>query len=275
MSMKLTTSAGTYHLSERTHIMGILNVTPDSFSDGGSYTSVDLAVKQAQLMESQGADIIDIGGESTRPGHAPVSSEEEIERVVPVIEALQGKISVPISIDTYKAKTAEAALSAGAAIVNDVWGAKKDPDIANVAAAHNVPIILMHNREEGNYVSIIDDMKSDLEESIEIAIRAGIDKEKIILDPGIGFAKSADENLFVISHLEQFTSLPYPLLLAASRKRFIGSVLDLPAEERDNGTGAVTCLGIMKGARIIRVHNVKMNVELARMMDAMLTERGI
>lgn len=269
--MILKTASKRYDLSKRTHIMGILNITPDSFSDGGRYTSIEQAMKQAKRMEKEGADIIDVGGESTRPDHEPVSVEEEIERVVPVIQKLKEEINIPISIDTYKAKTAAAAIEAGAEILNDIWGAKKDPNMASVAAKYDVPIILMHNRENMNYTNLIQDMISDLKESIDIVKNAGVKDEQIILDPGIGFAKTIDDNYNVIGNLEQFRKqLPYPLLLAASRKRFITKVLDLPPKERDNATGATTCLGITKGANIIRVHDVKRNVELAKMMDSML-----
>ncbi len=254
--------------------MGILNVTPDSFSDGGNYTSIDIAVKQAMEMERLGADIIDIGGESTRPNHQPVSLEEEVERVIPIIKALKDNLSIPISIDTYKAEVARQAIDAGAAIINDIWGAKREPEIAKVAAEKDTPIILMHNRQDMNYTSLIDDMKSDLEESINIAREAGVKTDKIIIDPGIGFAKTAADNLVVMNHLEQFAKLGFPLLLAASRKTFIGNILDLPPAERDIGTGATTCLGINKGAQIVRVHNVGVTVALTKMMDAMLGKGG-
>ncbi|GGA71054.1 dihydropteroate synthase [Ornithinibacillus halotolerans] len=268
--MILKTTSKTYDLSKRTYIMGILNVTPDSFSDGGSYTTIEKAVEQAVKMERLGADIIDIGGESTRPDHAPISVEEELERVLPIIKAVKDAISIPISIDTYKAETARQAIEAGAEIINDVWGAKKEPEIASIAARYNVPIILMHNRTNENYTSLLDDMKCDLEESIEIALRAGVPVENIILDPGIGFAKNAKDNLVVMNNLDKLTNMGYPLLLATSRKRFIGEVLNVPPKERDNGTAATTCLGISKGANIVRVHNVKLHVEVAKMMDAML-----
>lgn len=274
-SMKLTTDTKIYNLSERTHIMGILNVTPDSFSDGGSYTSIDQAVEQAVEMEKQGAAIIDIGGESTRPNHDPVSAEEELERVLPVIRKLKETVTIPLSIDTYKAETARQAVKAGADIINDVWGAKREPEIANVAAEYNVPIILMHNRTNMDYTSIIDDMKQDLQESIDIALQAGVPKENIILDPGVGFAKTATDNLVVMNNLEKFADLGYPFLLGTSRKTFIGQILDAPPDERDNGTGATTCLGITKGVQIVRVHNVKLHVELAKMMDTMLGKRGV
>ncbi|MCG1030041.1 dihydropteroate synthase [Virgibacillus halodenitrificans] len=256
-------------LSARTHIMGILNVTPDSFSDGGSYDSKEKAIQQAIKMEEDGADIIDIGGESTRPNHQPVSLEEEIDRVIPIIKAIREYTNLPISIDTYKAETAKQAIEAGADIINDIWGAKREPEIARVAAQYNVPIILMHNRNNKNYTDLIHDMKIDLKESIDIALDAGVQEDKIVLDPGVGFAKTAEDNLIVMNQLEQFVRMGYPVLLATSRKRFIGGVLDLPAEERDIGTGATTCLGITKGVQMVRVHNVKVNVELAKMMDAM------
>ncbi|WP_174615363.1 dihydropteroate synthase [Virgibacillus ihumii] len=272
--MKLVTDNKTYNLLDRTYIMGILNVTPDSFSDGGNYTSLQQAVNHAIAMERAGADIIDIGGESTRPNHEAVSQEEEIARIVPVIRKVKENVNIPISVDTYKAETARQAVNAGAAIINDVWGAKREPEIAKVAAEYNVPIILMHNRTNKDYTSIIGDMKQDLQESIAIARNAGVPDENIILDPGVGFAKTAEDNLIVMNNLEKFSDLGFPVLLGTSRKTFIGKVLDVPPAERDNGTGATTCLGISKGAQIIRVHNVELNVELAKMMDAMLGRKG-
>ncbi|WLV24779.1 dihydropteroate synthase [Aciduricibacillus chroicocephali] len=269
--MILSTKVKTYNLAERTHIMGILNVTPDSFSDGGKYATLEAACEQARKLEAQGADIIDIGGESTRPGHAPLSEEEELSRVLPVIEAIKKEVNVPISIDTYKAETARRAVEAGASIINDVWGAKREPEIANVAAELDVPIILMHNRENMDYGNLIEDMKRDLQESIDIAKRAGVPDQHIIIDPGVGFAKNAEHNLIAMNNLEQLHELGYPMLLATSRKRFIGGVLDLPnAEDRDIGTGATTCLGISKGAHMVRVHNVEMTLQLVKMTDAML-----
>lgn len=270
--MLLKSETKEYNLSERTYIMGILNATPDSFSDGGFYSSVDQAVKQAVQMEEDGADIIDIGGESTRPDHKPVTLDEELERVIPIIEAVKKKVNLPISIDTYKAEVAEQAIKAGAEIINDVWGAKKDPKIATVAATFDVPIILMHNRTNKNYVSLIDDMKTDLQESVDIAREAGVKKENIILDPGIGFALTSADNLVVMNKLDEFATLGFPVLLGASRKSFIGKVLNVPARERDAGTGATTCLAITKGVQIVRVHNVKMHAHLSKMMDAMLAK---
>lgn len=272
--MKLSTNSKTYNLSDRTHIMGILNVTPDSFSDGGSYTSVERAVEQAVAMEQQGADMIDIGGESTRPDHEPVSEEDELARVLPVIRAVKEQVTIPISIDTYKAETARQAIEAGAEIINDVWGAKREPSIAKVAASCNVPIILMHNRTNMDYTSIIGDMKRDLQKSITITLEAGVPQENIVLDPGIGFAKTSADNLIAMNNLEKFADFGYPVLLGTSRKSFIGKILDAEVSERDNGTGATTCLGITKGIQIVRVHNVKMHVELAKMMDSMLGKKG-
>ncbi|HZW68697.1 MAG TPA: dihydropteroate synthase [Pseudogracilibacillus sp.] len=273
--MYIKTKVKTLSLSDYTHVMGILNMTPDSFSDGGKYTTIDRAVERALQMEAEGADIIDVGGESTRPDHEPVTIEEEIARVLPVIEALEKRLSIPISIDTYKAETAEAAIKAGASIINDIWGAKHDPDIAHVAAKYDVPIILMHNRTNKQYDSLIDDMIVDLEASIKIAKDAGVPDENIIIDPGIGFALELEDNYLVMQELERFTEyFPYPFLLATSRKSFISKVLPNKAEERDNATGATTCLGITKGVHIVRVHDVKGTVELTKMMDAMVKGLG-
>jgi dihydropteroate synthase len=263
---------GKYMLNygEKTLIMGILNVTPDSFSDGGSYVDIDRAISHAKEMVENGADIIDIGGESTRPGYQRISDEEEIERVVPVIERLAKEVDVPISIDTYKSEVAKRAVEAGATIINDIWGAKADLNMAKVAAAYNVPIILMHNRQNHDYNEIIPDMIADLMESVEIAKNAGVKDDKIILDPGIGFAKSMDDNLVVMRHLDSIVQLGYPVLLATSRKSFIGHVLDLPPVERMEGTGASICLGIGKGCQLVRVHDVLEMARMAKMMDAML-----
>lgn len=250
--------------------MGILNVTPDSFSDGGNYDEVNAAVSHAREMVAGGADIIDIGGESTRPGFAKVSVEEELGRVIPMIQAVSKEVKVPISIDTYKAEVAKQAIEAGAHVINDVWGAKAEPKIAEVAAHYNVPIILMHNRENTNYRNLMADMIADLYESVKIAKGAGVPDENIILDPGIGFAKTPEQNLEAMRNLEQLHVLGYPVLLATSRKSFIGHVLDLPVEERLEGTGASICLGIEKGCEMIRVHDVKEMARMAKMMDAMI-----
>lgn len=268
--MFIKTNKKLYDLTKRTHIMGILNITPDSFSDGGLYSTKEKALEEALKMEADGADIIDVGGESTRPSHDKVSEKEEIERVIPIIEKLSEVLSIPISIDTYKSETARLAIEAGADIINDVWGAKKDPQIAKVAAEYNVPIILMHNRNNKNYTNLIKDMISDLNESINIATEAGVMKENIILDPGVGFAKTMADNYEVLKHLNEFVKMDYPVLLGTSRKSFINEILPTEPSERDNATGATTCLGITQGVKLHRVHDVKRNVELAKMMDAML-----
>jgi dihydropteroate synthase len=270
--MPQTIKCGKYELdySSKTLIMGILNVTPDSFSDGGSYDSVQKAVARAKEMVEEGADIIDVGGESTRPGHVPVSSEEEIARVVPIIEALVKEVDVPISIDTYKAETARKAIEAGAHIINDVWGAKKDPLMAEVAAEKGVPIILMHNRVDKEYGNFIRDAVQDLQESITLVKKAGVKDDQIILDPGIGFAKTFEQNLEMMRRVDVLVSLGYPVLYATSRKRVIGHVLDLPVEERVEGTGATVCWGIQKGCQLVRVHDVKEMARMAKMMDALM-----
>lgn len=264
----------TLNIHDKTFIMGILNITPDSFSDGGCYIDIENAVAHARNMIEQGADIIDIGGESTRPGSSPVTAEDEIERVIPVIKRLSSELDVPISIDTYKAEVAKQAIEAGATIINDVWGAKADPNMAKIAADYDVPIILMHNRDNQNYDQLIPDMIADLMESVTIAKKAGVKDENIILDPGIGFAKTMADNLVVMRNLDAFGQLGYPLLLATSRKRFIGHVLDLPPTERMEGTGATVCLGIQKGCHIVRVHDVLEIARMAKMMDAMLGKGG-
>lgn len=255
---------------KQTYIMGILNITPDSFSDGGRFNVIEAAVAHAKEMVDKGADIIDIGGESTRPDHTPVDENEEIKRVIPVIEALVKEIGVPISIDTYKASVAEKAIQAGAALINDVWGFKKDRSMAKVAAAYGVPCCLMHNRDSMDYKDLIQDMLEDLRESIDIAIKAGVKKENIILDPGVGFAKSIDHNLQVMQQLEKFKILGYPVLLGTSRKSLIGHTLNLPVEERVEGTVATTVIGIMKGCDFVRVHDVLENKRASVMTDAII-----
>lgn len=259
-----------FKLGERTYIMGILNVTPDSFSDGGKFNEVGVAVKRAKELIDEGADIIDIGGESTRPGFTVVDVEDEINRVVPVIKAIKENFDIPISIDTYKAATAEAAIKAGADIINDIWGFKKDKDMAKVAAKYKVPCILMHNREDKPYENLMNDVIMDLIESIDIAIEAGIDRKNIILDPGIGFAKTYEENLAVMNNLERIKALGFPVLLGTSRKSMIGIALDLPVDQRVEGTAATTVMGIMKGCEFVRVHDVLENKRAAVMTDKIL-----
>ena len=259
-----------FEYNKRTYIMGILNVTPDSFSDGGKFNEIEAAVAQAKKLVEDGADIIDIGGESTRPGAEYVTEEEEIKRVVPIIKAIKEQLDVIISIDTYKSKTAEEAVKAGADIINDIWGAKYDKNIAKVAALYNVPIILMHNRQPKPYENLMKDVVADLQESIDIAIEAGVKKENIILDPGIGFAKTYEENLIVMNNCEIIKEMGYPILLGTSRKSMIGLTLNLPVNERVEGTLATTVMGIMKGLEFVRVHDVLENKRVAVMTDAIL-----
>ncbi|MCA1029170.1 dihydropteroate synthase [Cytobacillus kochii] len=263
---------GSYTLdySRKTLIMGILNITPDSFSDGGKYNQFEGVVERAKELVEAGADIIDIGGESTRPGYEEISVEEEIARVVPAIEAIVKEVRIPLSIDTYKAEVAKHALEAGAHIINDIWGAKRDKEMASLAAEKDVPIILMHNRDNENYDSFFRDCMNDLYESIAIAKAAGVRDDNIILDPGIGFAKSHEDNIEMMRHLDQLVAFGYPVLLGTSKKRMIANVLNLPVDERMEGTGATVCYGIQKGCQIMRVHDVKEMSRMAKMMDALI-----
>jgi dihydropteroate synthase len=266
--------AGTYTLPlrERTVVMGIVNVTPDSFSDGGKYVNIEDALIHARQLVQDGAEIIDIGGESTRPGHQPVGEEEELERVVPVIERLAAEIEVPISIDTYKARVAKEAIRAGAHLINDVWGAKADPEMARIMGELSVPVILMHNRNNMDYRDFIEDVLNDVKESVALVKEAGVKEEHILLDPGIGFAKTYEQNLEMMYRMDRLVELGYPVLLGTSRKSFIGKTLgDVPAVERLEGTAATVALGIERGCRIVRVHDVKPIVRVCRMMDAMLS----
>ncbi len=275
--MVLTRARDTYRFGntemdfkKETVIMGILNVTPDSFSDGGKYGRIDAALKRAEEMLRDGAKIIDVGGESTRPGHIPISLEEELERTVPVIKALTRELGCTVSIDTYKAGVAEEAILAGAQIINDIWGAKREPYIADVAAKHGVPIILMHNREKAEYEgNFMDEVIADLKESVGIAIAAGVAHDNIWLDPGIGFARNAIQNIWTMQGLDRISEMGYPVLLGTSRKSLIGNVLGLPVEERLEGTGATVCYGIEHGCHIMRVHDVKEIARMAKMMDVL------
>ena len=278
-----------FNWGTKTYVMGILNVTPDSFSGDGILQRDDqiaAAVAQAQQFAADGADIIDIGGESTRPGSTPVTEAEELARVIPVIEAVRAVISLPISVDTYRANVAEAALAAGASWINDVWGFRMDSHIAQVAAEANCPVVLMHNRSKpkdvaqeerlgGRYVGIvyndlIEDIKRELGESVALARQAGVKEENIILDPGVGFGKTVAQNLQLVNQLDQFKTMGFPILLGTSRKSFIGYTLDLPPEERLEGTAATMAIGIDRGADIVRVHDVKSIVRLAKMTDAII-----
>ena len=284
----------TFNWGARTFVMGILNITPDSFSGDGLLppaASTSLAggeaLEQARSFLASGADIIDVGGESTRPGSEPVNAEAEMARVIPVIEAISKEFpDALISIDTYKASVADAALKAGAHIVNDVWGLRADPALAGVAAKHNAPVILMHNRSNpatvevreqlGNayigasYDDLIEDVKRELMASVRLAQQAGIGEDRIILDPGIGFGKTVDHNLELIRRLDEIRALGYPVLLGPSRKSFIGFTLDLPPDQRVEGTAATISVGITRGADIIRVHDVEYMVRVAKMTDAII-----
>mgnify|MGYP004586053947 FL=1 len=256
--------------SEKTFVMGILNVTPDSFSDGGSYTSIDKAMEQTEKMIQQGADIIDVGGESTRPGHVQIGDEEEIKRVVPVIREIKKKFDIPVSIDTYKSAVAKAALEAGADLLNDIWGFRYDEKMAELAAEYDVPVCLMHNRDNLDYDDFMEDVKKDLQISLDIAEKYGVKKENIMLDPGVGFGKTYEQNLMVMNHLEEIVDMGYPVLLGTSRKSVIGLTLDLPVDEREEGTLATSVLGAIKGCQFVRVHDVEKNVRALKMTDAIL-----
>ncbi len=289
ISQTLTIRDVTFHWGQRTYIMGILNITPDSFSGDGLLQESDrvaAALARARQMLAEGADILDLGGESTRPGSQPTPAEEELQRVIPVVRALRAETDAVISIDTSKAVVAEAALAAGADIVNDVWGLRLDPDMARVVADAGAPVILMHNRSNpkqatidpelgGRYVGVaynnlIEDVKRELGISLEIAHRAGIPDDRIILDPGLGFGKTVEQNLELIDRLDEIRAMGYPLLLGASRKSFIGYTLNLPPDQRAEGTAAITAIGIDRGADIVRVHDVRINARVARMTDAIV-----
>ncbi len=262
-----------YLLGERTLIMGIINVTPDSFSDGGRYDDIDRALRGALQMVEEGADIIDVGGESTRPGAVPVGQEEELRRVIPVIEAIREHSDIPLSIDTYKSEVAASALEAGADMINDVWGGLKDPAMLELAASSGLPICLMHNRFEPQYKNLISDIVNDLLARAEDALLAGVPMENIILDPGIGFAKNAEQNLEVMRLLGEITALGYPVMLGTSRKSMIGKVLDLAVEERLEGTAATVAYAITCGVDIVRVHDVLEMSRVAAMTDAIVRGR--
>lgn len=263
-----------FETTGHTYVMGILNVTPDSFSDGGKWNSMDAALKHAEDMIKDGADILDIGGESTRPGYTLLSDEEEISRVAPVIEAVKKNFDIPVSVDTYKSAVAQAALQAGADLVNDIWGLKYDPNMAAVIAKANVPCCLMHNRKEAVYKDYLPDVLDDLRECVRLAKQAGIADENIILDPGIGFGKTLEHNLILTNHVEILHELGYPILLGTSRKSMIGLTLDLPKDQREEGTLVTTVMGVMKGCMFVRVHNVLANRRAVDMTQAILQSGG-
>lgn len=257
-------------LGERTLIMGILNVTPDSFSDGGHYVTVETAVERAVELESQGADMIDIGGESTRPGYTPISAEEEIKRIVPVIEAVSLAVNVPISVDTYKAAVANAALEAGAHIVNDIWGLKHDPEMGQVIEKYSAAVVLMHNRKQIDYTDFVPDVLKDLQASISLAHTYGISDEQIMVDPGIGFAKTTEQNLLLMNQLDKIATLGYPVLLGTSRKSMIWKTLQRTPADVLEGTIATVVFGMMLGCQIVRVHDVAAVKQAAQMTDILL-----
>lgn len=252
------------------YIMGILNATPDSFSDGGKYNELDQALIHACKMVEDGASIIDVGGESTRPGYTVISVEEEIARVVPVIERIKRELDVPVSVDTYKPEVAKAAIEAGAELINDIWGLKFDERMAHIIAENNVACCLMHNRKESAYADYLNDVVSDLKETVDIAIKAGIDRDKIMLDPGVGFAKTYEQNLQIINNIERIVEIGYPVLLGTSKKSVIGLTLDVPADDRIIGTVATTVIGAMKGCAFYRVHNCKENMQALKMVNAII-----
>ncbi len=281
-----------FPIGEKTYVMGILNVTPDSFSDGGKYSGTLAALRQAEKMVGEGADLIDIGGESTRPGYAAVPAEEEISRVVPVIRELKKRFNIPLSVDTQKSSVAKEALFAGADMVNDIWGLRRDAEMAALVADTGAAVCIMHNRERAEYGGLKHDgpgssslepasqksdresdgfmaeVKADLRESLAIAKRHGIKREKILLDPGVGFGKTYEQNLMVINHLDDIAALGYPVLLGVSRKSVIGLTLELPVGEREEGTIAANVVGAMKGCSFVRVHDVEKNVRALKMWDA-------
>ncbi len=279
--MKLAWSRYNLDFSARTHIMGILNITPDSFSDGGLHLDPSSALEQGIRMVSEGADIIDIGGESTRPGAEPVGLEEELRRTIPVIEALAKKIDIPISIDTYKAEVARQAIAAGASIVNDISGLRFDPEMPEVIAGHKVPVVIMHIKgrptqmqQNPEYDALIPEIMDYFRISIRLAGKFGIPDELMILDPGIGFGKTFDHNLEILNNLDQFKALEKPLLVGPSRKAFLGRILgDAPASERLEATAAAVAVSIMKGADIVRVHDVREMAKVARVVDAIKREK--
>lgn len=257
-----------FDLTHHTYIMAILNMTPDSFSDGGSYATLDDALYRVEQMLAEGADVIDVGGESTRPGHAVIGDEEEIQRVTPVIEAITKRFDVPVSIDTYKSAVAKAALQSGAHMVNDIWGLQHDPAMAGVIAQAGAACCLMHNQQGTQYDNLLLECLETLRQSAKKAEQAGVPREHIMLDPGIGFGKTCAQNLALMGQLEQFRLLGYPMLLGTSRKSMIGLTLDLPADQRVEGTLVTTVLAVQAGWNFVRVHDIKENYRTIKMAEA-------
>ena len=266
----MSAGAGLFQWGRRTYVMGIVNLTPDSFSGDGLAADVDSAVTLAVQMEADGADIIDIGAESSRPSASPVSAAEELERLMPGLEAVCAAVKIPVSVDTYKASVAARAIDAGASIINDVWGFLADGEMARVAAGAGVPVVLMHNQREARYDDLVPDVIEGLNRSVSVATGAGVDEGNIIVDPGIGFGKTADHNLELLRRLPEIRSMGFPMLLGVSRKSTIGRVLNLPEDDRVEGTAAAVSLSIVGGADIVRVHDVKQMVRVVRMTDAVV-----
>ncbi len=257
-----------FETEKHTYVMGILNVTPDSFSDGGKFNRMNLALAHVEQMIAEGADLIDIGGESTRPGHQQITEEEEIRRIVPVVTQVKSRFDIPVSVDTYKAEVAKACLEAGADLVNDIWGLKYEKGMAELIGQTKAACCLMHNRKEAVYHNFMEEMKADLQETLKIAERAGIEKDKIILDPGVGFGKTYENNLEAVCRIGELRQLGCPLLLGTSRKSVIGLTLDLPVEERVEGTLVTTVQAVLSGCAFVRVHDVKENKRAVRMAEA-------
>ena len=263
-----------FDTDNHTYVMGILNVTPDSFSDGGKWNHMDSALKHAEEMMKDGAHIIDVGGESTRPGHIQITDEEEIERTAPVIEKIKSNFDIPVSIDSYKSKVAEAAIKAGADLVNDVWGFKYDDKMADLVAKTKVACCLMHNNDTNVYDDPEKDILRQMQECIDLAIKAGVSKDKIMTDPGIGFGKTYEMNLEVLKNVKAFKNLGYPVLLGTSRKSVIGLTLDLPSDEREEGTLATSVYGMLNGCSFVRVHDVKKNIRAIQMTEAFMKQKN-
>ncbi len=259
-----------FNIGRHTYIMGILNVTPDSFSDGGKWNDRDRALYRVEGMLAEGMDIVDVGGESTRPGYIMISEEEEIARIAPVIESIKSRFNVPVSLDTYKAGVAQAGIAAGADLINDIWGLKHDDKMAHVISKSGLPCCLMHNRKKPDYQNFMEDMIADLRETLRLAGEAGISGDQIILDPGVGFGKTYENNLEAVNCLERLHALGHPLLLGCSRKSVIGLTLDVPADERVEGTIVTTVMAVLKGCSFVRVHDIRENVRAVKMAEAIL-----
>jgi dihydropteroate synthase len=262
-----------FRWGERTYVMGVINVTPDSFSGDGLGGDVEAAVAQGKRFAAEGADILDVGGESTRPNAAPVSAEEELRRVIPVIERLAGEVTVPVSVDTYRYEVAQRALAAGAKMINDIWGLGQDPRLADLAAEHKVPMVLMSNQRDRECLDIVPEVIASLKKSIALAVDRGVPWQNIIVDPGVGFGKTLEQNLEIVRCLEEFMCLNRPILIGTSRKSMIGLVLNLPPDQRLEGTAATVAISIAKGADIVRVHDVAQMVRVCRMSDAVVRGR--